>query len=119
VGVCEGGGARPPPRERVSRAAAEGRRTDCVCEAESELESVGEAAGGQCARMRERTHCGKGLLRLRLVPEATRVRTMVGPPPPPPSLGGFYNSRGSGGAVRTYASADALLKAATTTATDS
>jgi len=28
------------PRERVSRAAAEGRRAECVCEAESELESV-------------------------------------------------------------------------------
>jgi len=40
VGVCEGGGVRPPPRERVSRAAAEGRRAECVCEAESELESV-------------------------------------------------------------------------------
>ena len=31
---------RPPPRERVSRAAAEDRRAECVCEAESELESV-------------------------------------------------------------------------------
>ena len=31
---------RPPPRERVSKAAAEGRRAECVCEAESELESV-------------------------------------------------------------------------------
>jgi len=31
VGVCEGGGV---PRERVSRAAAEGRRAECVCEAE-------------------------------------------------------------------------------------
>ena len=40
VGVCEGGGVRPPPRERVSRAVAEGRRAECVCEAESELESV-------------------------------------------------------------------------------
>jgi len=40
AGVCEGGGIRPPPRERVSRAAAEGRRAECVCEAESELESV-------------------------------------------------------------------------------
>jgi len=40
VGVCEGGGVRPPPRERVSRAAAEGRRAECVCEAESELEFV-------------------------------------------------------------------------------
>ena len=39
-GVCEGGGVRPPPRERVSRAAAEGRQAECVCEAESELESV-------------------------------------------------------------------------------
>jgi len=39
--VCEGGGVRPPPRERVSRAVAEGRRAECVCEAESELESVG------------------------------------------------------------------------------
>jgi len=37
MGVCEGGGVRPPPRERVSRAAAEGRRAECVCEAESEL----------------------------------------------------------------------------------
>ena len=40
VGVCEGGGIRPPPRERVSRAVAEGRRAECVCEAESELESI-------------------------------------------------------------------------------
>ena len=40
VGVCEGGGVRPPPRERVSRAVAEGRRAECVCEAETELESV-------------------------------------------------------------------------------
>jgi len=40
VGVCEGGWVRPPPRERVSRAVAEGRRAECVCEAESELESV-------------------------------------------------------------------------------
>ena len=40
VGVCEGGGVRTPPRERVSRAVAEGRRAECVCEAESELESV-------------------------------------------------------------------------------
>jgi len=40
VGVCEGGGVRPPPRERGSRAVAEGRRAECVCEAESELESV-------------------------------------------------------------------------------
>jgi len=40
VGVCEGGGVRPPPRERVSRAVAEGRRAECVCEAELELESV-------------------------------------------------------------------------------
>jgi len=40
VGVCEGGGVRPPPRQRVSRAVAEGRRAECVCEAESELESV-------------------------------------------------------------------------------
>jgi len=40
VGVCEGGGVRPPPRERVSRAVAEGCRAECVCEAESELESV-------------------------------------------------------------------------------
>ena len=40
VGVCERGGVRPPPRERVSRAAAEGRRAECVCEAESELEYV-------------------------------------------------------------------------------
>ena len=40
VGVCEGGGVRPPPRERVSRAVAEDRRAECVCEAESELESV-------------------------------------------------------------------------------
>jgi len=39
VGVCEGGG-KTTPRERVSRAAAEGRRAECVCEAESELESV-------------------------------------------------------------------------------
>jgi len=31
---------RPPTRERVSRAAAKGRRAECVCEAESELESV-------------------------------------------------------------------------------
>jgi len=46
VGVCEGGGVRPPPRERVSRAVAEGRRAECVCEAESELESV------TCARKR-------------------------------------------------------------------
>jgi len=30
VGVCEGGGVRPPPRERVSRAVAEGRRAECV-----------------------------------------------------------------------------------------
>jgi len=30
----------PPPRERVSRAVAEGRQAECVCEAESELESV-------------------------------------------------------------------------------
>jgi len=36
---------RPPPRERVSRAAAEGRRAECVCEAESELESVGVGQG--------------------------------------------------------------------------
>jgi len=41
VEVCEGGGVRPPPRERVSRAVAEGRVAECVCEAESELESVG------------------------------------------------------------------------------
>ena len=40
VGVCEGGGVRAPPRERVSRAVAEGRRAEFVCEAESELESV-------------------------------------------------------------------------------
>jgi len=39
-GVCEGGGVRPPPREPVSRAVAEGRRAECVCEAESELKSV-------------------------------------------------------------------------------
>jgi len=39
VGACEGGG-KTIPRERVSRAAAEGRRAECVCEAESELESV-------------------------------------------------------------------------------
>jgi len=45
VGVCEGGGVRPPPRERVSRAVAEGRRAECVCEAESELESVGYIVG--------------------------------------------------------------------------
>jgi len=43
VGVCEGGGVRPPPRERVSRAVAEGRRAECVCEAESELDSVSYA----------------------------------------------------------------------------
>ena len=42
--MCEGSGARPPPRERVSRAAAEGRRAECVCEAESELESVSGGA---------------------------------------------------------------------------
>ena len=37
---CARGVVRPPPRERVSRAAAEGHRAECVCEAESELESV-------------------------------------------------------------------------------
>jgi len=37
-----GGGVAPPPppHESASRAAAEGRRAECVCEAESELESV-------------------------------------------------------------------------------
>jgi len=40
VWECARGGVRPPPLERVSRAAAEGRRAECVCEAESELESV-------------------------------------------------------------------------------
>ena len=30
VGVCEWGTVRPPPRERVSRAAAEGRRAVCM-----------------------------------------------------------------------------------------
>jgi len=40
VGVCEGVGQGFPPHESVSRAAAEGLRAECVCEAESELESV-------------------------------------------------------------------------------
>jgi len=40
VWECARGVVRPPPRERVSRAAAEGHREECVCEAESELESV-------------------------------------------------------------------------------
>ena len=37
VGVCEGVGYGHP---RVSRAGAEDRRAECVCEAKSELESV-------------------------------------------------------------------------------
>jgi len=40
VWECARGVVSPSPRERVSRAAAEGRRAECVCEAESELESV-------------------------------------------------------------------------------
>jgi len=39
-GSVRGGGLGPSPPRDVSRAAAEGRRAECVCEAESELEAV-------------------------------------------------------------------------------
>ena len=49
---CARGVVRPPPRERVSRAAAEDRRAECVCEAESELESVGLTLEGRGGKLR-------------------------------------------------------------------
>jgi len=50
VGVREGGGAIPL-HESVGRAAAEGRRAECACEAESELESVSMTVEFKRARL--------------------------------------------------------------------
>ena len=73
---------RPPARERVSRAAAEGRRAECVCEAESELESVSvRLVFGR------RLHCvltlrcvGVGRSGPNLEPGTMRVYVTNGPP---------------------------------------